>query len=88
MMSNEPEPSAIPHGFAHIDVGASLKDVKKVWGALREQDALNPDEDDTSAAQTALYCSHFLSTWGQVLHYTFLLWGVGGPIDAGLLSDS
>ena len=66
MMNNEPEPSGAAPGFAHIDVGASVKDVKKVWGAFREQDGLDPDQDDTSAAQTALYCSHFLSTWGQV----------------------
>ena len=68
MMNNEPEPSEAVPSFAHIDVRATVKDVKKVWGAFREQEALGPDQDDTSAAQTALCCSHFLSTWGQVIY--------------------
>lgn len=47
-------------------VEASIRNLKKVWWAVRGGDSLSPDDDDVSAAHTALYCSHFLSTWGQV----------------------
>lgn len=67
-MSHE-EPPKSASGFAHIDIKASIQDLKKVLGTLRQQDSPNLDQDDSSAAQTALCCSHFLSTWGQVLHY-------------------
>ncbi len=66
MMSHEPEAPKMASGFAGINVKASINDVKKVWERFRQHDSLDPDQDDISAAQTALCCSHFLSTWGQV----------------------
>ena len=82
MMSHEPEPPKIAFGSGNIDIAASIKDVRKVLGTLRQQDSPDLDQDDISAAQTALCCSHFLSTWGQVfqsaysfIHYWRLLQG-------------
>ena len=75
MTSNEPEPPGSAPEFGHIDVWSSLKDVKKLWGAFREQGDLNSDQDDTSAAQTALCCSYFLSTWGEVFYKNFTVMG-------------
>ena len=68
------EPPKIASGFENINIGASIKDVRKVLGTLRQQDSLNLDQDDISAAQTALCCCHFLSTWGQVSQsaYSFI----------------
>lgn len=62
-MSDEPPKAA---SFAGVDVNASVRDLRKIWETLRQQEGLDPDQDDSSAAQTALYCTHFLSTWGQV----------------------
>jgi len=52
--------------FREGNAAASVRNLKKVWWAVREGDSLGPDDDDVSAAHTALFCSHFLSTWGQV----------------------
>ncbi len=62
------EPSKGPSGVGGINVGATIVKLKKIWGAVRESDGPSPDDDDVRAAETALFCSHFLSTWGQVTY--------------------
>ena len=85
MMSHEPEAPKTASGFAGIDATASIKDVKKVWDRFRQHDSLDPDQDDISAAQTALCCSHFLSTWGQVVQQpSYPLNSLRGVIPTGL----
>ena len=62
------EPSKGASGVGGVNVGATICKLKKILGALREADGPIPDDDDVSAAETALFCSHFLSTWGQVTY--------------------
>ena len=68
MMSPDetPEASKGPSGVGGVNVVASICNLKKIWWAVKEADSPSPNDDDVSAAETALFCSHFLSTWGQV----------------------
>lgn len=59
------EASKGPFGIGGVNV-ASIGNLKKIWWAVKEADSPSPNDDDVSAAETALFCSHFLSTWGQV----------------------
>ncbi len=60
------EPSKGASGVGGVNPGAAIRNLKKVWGAFTDTESPSPDGDDVSAAETALFCSHFLSTWGQV----------------------
>ena len=62
------EPSKGASGVGGVNVGAIICTLKKICEAVREADGPSPDDDDVSAAETALFCSHFLSTWGQVTY--------------------
>jgi hypothetical protein len=47
---------------------AALAEEKEEWadGEIEQQLPQNVEQDDTNApSRHALYCSHFLSTWGQ-----------------------
>ena len=67
MMSHETlEPPLAASEPSGLDGKASIENLKKIWGAFRQQNSPDSGFDDISAAQTTLYCSHFLSTWGQV----------------------
>ena len=62
------EASKGPSGVGGVNMAASICDLKKIWLAVKEENSPSPDDDDVSAAETALFCSHFLSTWGQVTY--------------------